>query len=463
MTRRRSRRALTRRWSTASSTGCPPACAARLVRLVVPQVHRRRGGPRPRRRGAPTPGRLLLLRQPPGTRLVAAGRPAAPRRAAGRAARCASWPRRPASRSTADDAAPGRAERDRARRRAGSTGLRGVGAGVDDRARRRRRRGVRGGLAPARRPAAADRRRPPGCSATTASARAPSDRPVTAADASGVCAVVLAAGEGQRLRPLTELRAQGAVPGRQRAAARPGAGPGRRARPRRPRTVAVNACYLGEQVVAHVGDRAHVSVEPGDPLGTAGRRSASLRDWIDGRGVLVGNADAYLADPAAPPGPDIAALLDGWDGDDGTPARRARPARRPGEFGGAPVRRVLAAALAVRARPAGRARPSWSATVWRPAEAAGRAGGGRLPRHLPRHRHARPTTWPPTCTRPAAASWSTRRRRGHRPGRAVGGRRRRAGAGAVTRRGGLARRVRRPPASTCVDAIRAGGDLTVAG
>ncbi|MFI5925161.1 sugar phosphate nucleotidyltransferase [Micromonospora sp. NPDC051543] len=127
-----------------------------------------------------------------------------------------------------------------------------------------------------------------------------------------VCAVVLAAGEGTRLRPLTErvpkaLCPVGNVPLLDRALDRL-AGLGLTG----PARVAVNACYLADQVVAHVGDRAHLSVEPGDPLGTAGG-VANLRDWIDGRGVLVGNADAYLADPATAPGPDVAALLDGWD------------------------------------------------------------------------------------------------------------------------------------------------------
>ncbi|MET8263771.1 nucleotidyltransferase family protein [Micromonospora arida] len=149
-----------------------------------------------------------------------------------------------------------------------------------------------------------------------------------------LCAVVLAAGEGTRLRPLTErvpkaLCPVGNVPLLDRALARL-AGLGLTG----PDRVAVNACYLGEQVVAHVGDRAHLSVEPGDPLGTAGG-VANLRDWIDGRPVLVGNADAYLADPAAPPGPDVAALLDGWDGHTvrllGQPA--ADPAA-PGTFAG---------------------------------------------------------------------------------------------------------------------------------
>ncbi|MEH0821101.1 sugar phosphate nucleotidyltransferase [Micromonospora sp. CPCC 205739] len=128
-----------------------------------------------------------------------------------------------------------------------------------------------------------------------------------------MCAVVLAAGEGTRLRPLTErvpkaLCPVGNVPLLDRALARL-AGLGLTG----PERVAVNASYLADQVVAHVGGRAHLSVEPGDPLGTAGG-VGNLRDWIAGRGVLVGNADAYLADPAAAPGPDVAALLDGWDG-----------------------------------------------------------------------------------------------------------------------------------------------------
>lgn len=123
-----------------------------------------------------------------------------------------------------------------------------------------------------------------------------------------ICAVVLAAGEGRRLRPLTEhlpkaLCPVGNVALLDRALERVRA---------LGLDVAVNACYLGHLVVEHVGDRAHLSVEPGDPLGTAGGLGL-LRDWIGGRGVLVGNADAYLAADRKP-GPDIAALLDGWDG-----------------------------------------------------------------------------------------------------------------------------------------------------
>jgi NDP-sugar pyrophosphorylase family protein len=135
-----------------------------------------------------------------------------------------------------------------------------------------------------------------------------------------------------------------------------------------PDQVAVNACYLGEQVVAHVGDRAWLSVEPGEPLGTSGG-VANLRDWIDGRGVLVANADAYLASPSRAPGADVAALVEGWDGETvrllGVPA-----GDRPAEFG--PYRFAGLSLLpwsmvrSLVAEPADLVR-----TVWRPAEAAG--------------------------------------------------------------------------------------------
>ncbi|NES29588.1 NTP transferase domain-containing protein [Micromonospora terminaliae] len=182
--------------------------------------------------------------------------------------------------------------------------------------------------------------------------------------------MVLAAGEGTRLRPLTAhlpkaLCPVGNVPLLDRALDRL-AGLGLTG----PERVAVNACYLGGQVVAHVGARAHLSVEPGDPLGTAGGLG-KLRDWIAGRGVLVGNADAYLADPGAPPGPDVAALLDGWDGRSvrllGQPADD--PAA-PGTFDG---HRFVGFSLLpwrlVRDLPA--TFGDLVRAVWRPAEAAG--------------------------------------------------------------------------------------------
>ncbi|WDZ84425.1 nucleotidyltransferase family protein [Micromonospora cathayae] len=189
-------------------------------------------------------------------------------------------------------------------------------------------------------------------------------------DAVQVCAVVLAAGEGTRLRPLTErlpkaLCPVGNVPlldlALERVAGLGLTGPGQ---------VAVNACYLGDQVVRHVGSRAHLSVEPGDPLGTAGG-IGNLRDWIAGRGVLVGNADAYLAHPDAAPGPDVAALLDGWDGE--TVRLLGQPAPDPAEPGTFDGHRFVGFSLLpwrlVRDLP-----PTFGdlvRAVWRPAEAAG--------------------------------------------------------------------------------------------
>jgi NDP-sugar pyrophosphorylase family protein len=140
-----------------------------------------------------------------------------------------------------------------------------------------------------------------------------------------VCAAVLAAGEGARLRPLTRLRPKALCPvgdvplvdlGLARAASvvDPGA-------------VAVNASHGRAALEAHLAGRAHVSAEPTDEpgLGTAGAL-AWMRDWIAGRGVLVLNADTWA------PG-DLGPFVAGWDrtrvrilvaGDD-----RLRPPDRP--------------------------------------------------------------------------------------------------------------------------------------
>ena len=132
--------------------------------------------------------------------------------------------------------------------------------------------------------------------------------------------IVLAAGHGTRLRPLTTLRPKALCPvggvalldlALQRLEALVDG-------------VAVNAHALAAQVVPHVGDRAHVSVEQPVALGTAGALGA-LRGWLDGRDVLVTNADAYLRG-------DLGPLLDGWDGE------RSRlltvPVPGPGDFDG---------------------------------------------------------------------------------------------------------------------------------
>jgi hypothetical protein len=184
-----------------------------------------------------------------------------------------------------------------------------------------------------------------------------------------VCAIVLAAGEGRRLRPYTErvpkaLCPVGNIPLLDRALARVAAlglsGPA---------DVAVNAAYLADQVVAHVGDRAHLSVEPDGPLGTSGG-VARLQEWIGGRGVLAGNADGYLAGVQRGPGEDIAALLDGWDGR--TVRLLTRPVE-PGATGGFSGRRFAGFSLLPWHRVAALtdAKAELVSTVWRPAEAAG--------------------------------------------------------------------------------------------
>lgn len=191
-----------------------------------------------------------------------------------------------------------------------------------------------------------------------------------------VCAVVLAAGEGTRLRPLTlhvpkALCPVGNVTLLDRALARL-AELGLRG----PDQVAVNACHLADQVVAAVAGRAHMSVEPPPALGTSGG-VANLRGWIAGRGVLVCNADAYLAG-AAPPGDtpvgDISTdLVTGWDRQ--TVRLLVVPATsdRPGEFGNPRRWRFAGMSLlpweVVRDLP--RTPSGLVSTVWRPAEASG--------------------------------------------------------------------------------------------
>jgi NDP-sugar pyrophosphorylase family protein len=170
-----------------------------------------------------------------------------------------------------------------------------------------------------------------------------------------ICALILAAGEGQRLRPLTEhlpkaLCPVGNIPLLDRALARVAA---------LGLPTAVNAAYLADQIVR----------EPDGPLGTSGG-VARLKPWIDGRGILIGNADGYLSDPARDPGKDIAALLDGWSGE--TVRMLTKPVP-DGETGGFSGRRFAGFSLLpwryVRDLPPGHG--DLVRTAWRPAETAG--------------------------------------------------------------------------------------------
>lgn len=137
----------------------------------------------------------------------------------------------------------------------------------------------------------------------------------------GLCAVVLAAGEGARLQPLSRLRPKPLCPvgnvalldlALERAAGLTDA-------------VAVNVHHGRDALEAHLAGRAHVSVEEDEALGTAGALG-HLRDWIAGRDLLVLNADSWAPGALAP-------FAAGWDrervrllvaGDD-----RLRPPERP--------------------------------------------------------------------------------------------------------------------------------------
>ena len=175
--------------------------------------------------------------------------------------------------------------------------------------------------------------------------------------------VVLAAGRGTRLRPLTDLRPKAmcpvdGVPLVDLALARVAP---------HVECVAVNAHHRAAQLVGHIGTRAHVSLEQPEALGTAGALGR-LRDWLHGCDVLVTNADAYL--PGA-----LDDLVAGFDGD------RCRllvtelgPGAR-GDFsrGGHPVRYVGACVLPWRlVGPLAETPSGLYEVLWRDLAAAGR-------------------------------------------------------------------------------------------
>jgi N-acetyl-alpha-D-muramate 1-phosphate uridylyltransferase len=121
--------------------------------------------------------------------------------------------------------------------------------------------------------------------------------------ADSLAGVVLAAGAGTRLRPLTLLRPKALCPVGEAPLVDHALERLSRATP----SVAVNVHAGRDEMVDHLDGRAHLSIEEPVALGTAGALGA-LRDWIDGRPVLVTNADAWL------PG-GLSALVDGWDGE----------------------------------------------------------------------------------------------------------------------------------------------------
>src|SRR6478609_11746433 len=107
--------------------------------------------------------------------------------------------------------------------------------------------------------------------------------------ADGTAGVVLAAGEGRRLAPLTRHRPKALCP------------VGRvplvdlaldRIRPLVDE-LAVNLHHGADQLDAHLAGDVHRSFEEPVALGTAGALGR-LRPWLRGRDVVVANADAWL-------------------------------------------------------------------------------------------------------------------------------------------------------------------------
>lgn len=122
-------------------------------------------------------------------------------------------------------------------------------------------------------------------------------------DVPRLAAIVLAAGRGVRLRPLTDVLPKALCPVANRAlvdhAIDRVAGWG---------DVAVNVHHGRDLLEAHLDDRGvHISVEADQALGTAGA-VGNLRDWLDARPALITNADVWY------PG-SLDRLLAGWDGE----------------------------------------------------------------------------------------------------------------------------------------------------
>lgn len=175
---------------------------------------------------------------------------------------------------------------------------------------------------------------------------------------------MLAAGLGTRLRPLTDIAPKALCPVLNKllldwalermASVTP--------------DVAVNAHHHAELVAAHVGSRAHLSIEHPAPLGTAGA-IGQLRGWLDGRAAVVTNADAWGATR-------LDDLLDGWDGRRPrvlvVPVDDSPDFARPGGSAGTGYRFAGTSLLPAAAAAGLDAVPSGLyETVWRQAEAAG--------------------------------------------------------------------------------------------
>ncbi len=126
---------------------------------------------------------------------------------------------------------------------------------------------------------------------------------------SGVAGVVLAAGEGRRLRPLTLERPKPLCP----VGNEPLVDRAVRLVRHAVADVAVNVHHGRAAMVDHLeqladvtpGEPVHVSLEVERALGTAGALG-HLRPWLAGRSALVVNADAWSD-------PDLRSFVEEWD------------------------------------------------------------------------------------------------------------------------------------------------------
>lgn len=121
--------------------------------------------------------------------------------------------------------------------------------------------------------------------------------------------LVLAAGRGERLRPLTDSTPKPLIDIGGRTLLDAALDRIAQVIALGPEKVAVNAHWLAEQIVEAVAGRAHVSVEEPVALGTAGALG-QLRHWLGGRDVLITNADAWYDGDV-----DVRGFVAGWDGE----------------------------------------------------------------------------------------------------------------------------------------------------
>ena len=117
-----------------------------------------------------------------------------------------------------------------------------------------------------------------------------------------LAAVILAAGAGTRLQPLTFVRPKALCPVNNMPLVDAAIDVARR----HTDLIAVNVHHGREQMIEHLSERVHLSIEEPRALGSAGALGA-LREWIDGRDVLIVNADRWHAD-------DLGTLVHGWNG-----------------------------------------------------------------------------------------------------------------------------------------------------